>query len=89
MVSKLANPRVVWIMVPSGPPTEETIRTVPSMLEAEDTIIDGGNTKFHDDVRRASELKARKIHYIDAGTSGGIWGLKIGYCLMVVVRKPW
>lgn len=83
LVAKLTKPRVVWIMVPSGPPTEETIQTFTPLLEAGDTIIDGGNTKFHDDVRRASELKARGIHYIDVGTSGGIWGLQIGYCLMI------
>lgn len=83
MVAKLPTPRAVWIMVPSGPPTEETVRTVAGLLESEDIIVDGGNTKFHDDVRRAGELKSRNIHYIDAGTSGGIWGLTIGYCLMV------
>lgn len=83
LVSKLAKPCAVWVMVPSGAPTEETIQTLAGMLEPNDVIIDGGNTKFHDDVRRASELKPKQIHYVDAGTSGGIWGLQIGYCLMV------
>ena len=70
-------------MVPSGAPTEETVQAVAALLQPGDTVIDGGNTRFHDDVRRAGELEERTIHYIDAGTSGGIWGLKIGYCLMV------
>jgi 6-phosphogluconate dehydrogenase len=83
MVSKLAAPRAVWIMVPSGSPTEETVQAVAALLQSGDTIIDGGNTKFHDDVRRAAELTPKGIHYVDAGTSGGIWGLKLGYCLMV------
>ena len=83
LVSKLSTPRAVWIMVPSGAPTEETIKNVATLLDAGDTIIDGGNTKFHDDLRRAADLKSLGLHYVDAGTSGGIWGLKIGYCLMV------
>lgn len=83
LVSTLQTPRIVWIMVPSGAPTEDTIATVASLLSAGDIIIDGGNTNFHDDVRRAAELKTKHLHYVDAGTSGGIWGLKLGYCLMV------
>ena len=83
MVSKLSSPRAVWVMVPSGAPTEETIRAVAGLLKSGDTIIDGGNTNFHDDVRRASELKNKGIHYVDVGTSGGIWGLKLGYCMMI------
>ena len=83
LVGKLSAPRAVWVMVPSGAPTEETVQAVAALLQPGDTIIDGGNTRFHDDVRRAAELKTRGIHYVDAGTSGGIWGLKIGYCLMV------
>ena len=83
MVATLKAPRLVWIMVPSGAPTEETVAKVASLLSAGDIIIDGGNTNFHDDVRRAAELKKKNIHYVDAGTSGGIWGLKLGYCLMV------
>jgi 6-phosphogluconate dehydrogenase len=83
LVAKLSAPRAVWIMVPSGPPTEETVKSVAALLQPGDIVIDGGNTHFHDDVRRAGELKERGIHYIDAGTSGGIWGLQVGYCLMV------
>ncbi len=87
LISKLATPRALWIMVPSGAPTEETVRTVAALLQAGDVIIDGGNTRFHDDVRRAAELKKKSIHYIDAGTSGGVWGLKLGYCLMIGGEK--
>lgn len=83
LIGTLSAPRTVWIMVPSGAPTEETVHAVAALLHPGDTIIDGGNTRFHDDVRRAAELKSRQIHYIDAGTSGGVWGLKVGYCLMV------
>ncbi len=83
LVSKLSAPRAVWVMVPSGAPTEETVQAVAALLKPGDTIIDGGNTRFHDDVRRAAELKKSGLHYVDAGTSGGIWGLKVGYCLMV------
>ena len=83
LVGKLSTPRAVWVMVPSGAPTEETIQAVADLLQSGDIIIDGGNTRFHDDVRRAAELKKKGIHYVDAGTSGGIWGLKVGYCLMV------
>jgi 6-phosphogluconate dehydrogenase len=70
-------------MVPAGAPTESTVSALGDLLSAGDTIIDGGNTNFHDDVRRARTLAMKKIHYIDAGTSGGIWGLQEGYCLMV------
>jgi 6-phosphogluconate dehydrogenase len=87
LVSKLATPRAVWLMVPSGAPTEETVQAVAALLQAGDVIIDGGNTRFHDDVRRAAELKKKGIHYVDAGTSGGIWGLKLGYCLMIGGEK--
>ncbi len=83
MVSKLQAPRIVWIMVPSGAPTEDTIATVATLLSAGDIIIDGGNSNFHDDVRRVAELNKKTLHYVDVGTSGGIWGLKLGYCLMV------
>jgi 6-phosphogluconate dehydrogenase len=83
LVSKLSSPRAVWVMVPSGAPTEETIRAVAALLQSGDIVIDGGNTQFHDDVRRAAELKTKGIHYVDVGTSGGIWGLQVGYCMMV------
>jgi 6-phosphogluconate dehydrogenase len=83
LVSQLAAPRAVWVMVPAGAPTESTVAALASLRSAGDTIIDGGNTNFHDDVRRAQELSSKGITYIDAGTSGGIWGLTEGYCLMV------
>ena len=83
LAAKLTAPRTVWIMVPSGPPTEETIRQMAALLTSGDTIVDGGNTRFHDDLRRHAELKSKGLHYVDAGTSGGIWGLANGYCLMV------
>ena len=79
----LAPPRAVWIMVPAGEATESTIRTLAGVLERGDTIIDGGNTRWKDDVRRGAELASRGLHYVDAGTSGGIWGLQNGYCLMI------
>ncbi len=83
LTAALTPPRVVWVMVPAGAPTDATIEALGRLLSPDDTIIDGGNTNFHDDVRRAEALKARQIHYVDAGTSGGIWGLQEGYCLMV------
>lgn len=83
LIAQLPKPRAVWVMVPSGKPTEDTVQHLRTILEANDIVIDGGNTKFHDDVRRAADLQKRGIHYVDAGTSGGIWGLQLGYCLMV------
>ena len=83
LIEGLAAPRAVWVMVPSGDPTESTVTALGRLLSAGDTIVDGGNTNFHDDVRRAQSLASRRIDYVDAGTSGGIWGLKEGYCLMV------
>jgi len=83
IMAKLPAPRAVWVMVPSGAPTEETVQQLGKILEKNDIVVDGGNTRFHDDVHRAADLKKRNIHYVDAGTSGGIWGLQIGYCLMV------
>jgi 6-phosphogluconate dehydrogenase len=83
LVAALAPPRAIWVMLPAGQVTEQMITTLVPLLEAGDTIIDGGNTNFNDDQRRAGELKAHGIHYVDQGTSGGIWGLQIGFCLMV------
>jgi 6-phosphogluconate dehydrogenase len=83
VVSRLDAPRIVWLMVPAGDPTQETVDKLAELLEPGDTIVDGGNSNWHDDVRRASELDAQGIHYIDVGTSGGVWGLEVGYCMMV------
>ncbi len=82
-VGMLEPPRSVWIMVPAGAPTEESVQELASLLEPGDTIIDGGNSYFKDDVRRAKMLKEKGIHFVDAGTSGGVWGLERGYCLMI------
>ena len=83
LVSKLAAPRAVWIMVPAGQPTEDTVVSLEKLLAADDAIIDGGNSFYKDDVRRAQALKEKGIHYLDCGTSGGIWGVERGYCLMI------
>src|SRR3954468_22300678 len=83
LIEGLAAPRAVWVMVPAGEPTESTVSALGRLLAAGDTIIDGGNTNFHDDVRRAQALGCKRLEYVDAGTSGGIWGLQEGYCLMV------
>ena len=77
------SPRTVWVMLPSGKITEETIAELGRLMRSGDAIIDGGNTNFKDDVRRARELKPKGIHYLDVGTSGGVWGLQRGYCLMI------
>ena len=83
LVSKLVPPRTVWVMVPAGDPTEQTIQELSTLLGEGDLIVDGGNSKFRDSIRRADGLAARGLLFLDAGTSGGIWGLKEGYCLMV------
>ncbi len=83
LVSKLEAPRSVWVMVPAGQPTDDMVNQLAGLLQAGDLIIDGGNTKYTDDIRRAKSLEPRGIHYMDAGTSGGVWGLQVGYCLMV------
>jgi 6-phosphogluconate dehydrogenase len=83
LVGQLPQPRAVWIMVPAGLPTEETVNSLASHLSAGDVVIDGGNTHFKDDVRRARTLSAKHIEYIDVGTSGGVWGAQRGYCLMI------
>src|SRR5215218_3466052 len=83
LVARLARPRAAWIMVPAGDVTEAQIKELIEHLEAGDTIVDGGNTNFHDDVRRNAMLAEHGIRYVDAGVSGGIWGLANGFCLMV------
>ena len=83
LVKKLTPPRAVWIMVPAGGPTEATVQQVAQHLQTGDAIIDGGNSYFKDDVRRSKELQGKGIHYIDVGTSGGVWGLERGYCMMI------
>lgn len=83
MVEKLEKPRVVWMMIPAGAPVESTIAALTPLLEAGDILIDGGNSNFKDTRRRAEAVAQQGIRYVDAGTSGGIWGLKNGYCLMV------
>jgi 6-phosphogluconate dehydrogenase len=82
LAGKLVPRRAVWIMVPSGEPTASTIGALAPLLAAGDVIIDGGNSNYHDSMRRADELRARGIEFLDVGTSGGIWGLKEGFCLM-------
>lgn len=83
LVEKLKQPRAVWIMLPSGAPTEQTVLALSKLLTADDAIIDGGNSFYKDDVRRSAMLKPSGIHYLDAGTSGGVWGLERGYCMMI------
>src|SRR5947209_1769462 len=82
-VAKLTKPRAAWIMVPAGDPTEQTVNALAQRFEAGDTIIDGGNSYFKDDVRRSLKLKDKGINYLDVGTSGGVWGLERGYCMMI------
>ena len=82
LVGKLAKPRVAWIMVPAGDATEEQIRELLEHLEPGDTIVDGGNSNFRDSMRRAGQAKAKGVSFLDAGVSGGIWGLTEGYCIM-------
>jgi 6-phosphogluconate dehydrogenase len=83
LVSKLSAPRAAWIMVPSGDPTEKTVQALLGKMQAGDTIIDGGNSYFKDDVRRSKLCAAKGVHYVDVGTSGGVWGLDRGYCMMI------
>ncbi len=82
-VGKLEKPRTAWLMVPAGGPTEQSVEALKGLLEAGDTIIDGGNSYYKDDVRRSRSLKDKGINYIDVGTSGGVWGIERGYCLMI------
>ncbi|MFO0676460.1 MAG: decarboxylating 6-phosphogluconate dehydrogenase [Polyangiaceae bacterium] len=83
VVKQLSGPRVVWVMVPSGKPTEDTLLELSTLLSPGDVVIDGGNSNFRDSIRRSAMLAEKKIKMLDAGTSGGVWGLENGYCLMV------
>lgn len=87
LVQRLKPPRSVWVMVPAGEPTETLVAVLSEQLDPEDTIIDGGNTFFKDDIRRARRLREHGIHYVDVGTSGGVWGCERGYCMMVGADK--
>jgi 6-phosphogluconate dehydrogenase len=83
LVSKLERPRSVWIMVPAGDPTQQTVDSLAELFDEGDTIIDGGNSRWTDDKARAEALAGQGIHYVDVGVSGGVWGLQVGYCMMV------
>ena len=83
LVDSLAKPRAVWLMIPAGEPVTETIEVLMPLLSPDDTIIDGGNSYYRDSVARADMLQSKGLHFLDVGTSGGIWGLKDGYCLMI------
>ncbi|AWN37021.1 phosphogluconate dehydrogenase (NAD(+)-dependent, decarboxylating) [Methylobacterium radiodurans] len=88
LVAKLEAPRTAWVMLPAGAITEETVKQLGDLMAPEDTIIDGGNSFYGDDVRRAAELRPKGLHYVDVGTSGGVWGLERGYCMMIGGDKP-
>jgi 6-phosphogluconate dehydrogenase len=83
LVAGLEKPRAVWVMLPAGAPTEDTINALSELLEPGDVIIDGGNTYYKDDIRRAQALSEKGLSYMDVGTSGGVWGLERGYCMMI------
>lgn len=83
VVARLSPPRAVWLMIPAGDPTEETVRRLADLLEAGDVVVDGGNSRYTDSQRRAEMLAGNRIGFVDAGTSGGVWGLESGYCLMI------
>jgi len=88
LVAALRPPRVVWVMVPAGQPTEDTITNLAARMESGDIVVDGGNSYFKDDVRRARMLSDRGLRFVDVGTSGGLWGIDRGYCLMVGADRP-
>ena len=88
LVAQMPAPRAVWVMLPAGPITEATVNRLGELLQPGDTIIDGGNSNYQDDVRRAQAMATKGIRYIDVGTSGGVWGLERGYCMMIGGDKP-
>ncbi len=83
MVKQLPSPRIVWVMLPSGKITEDAVQSLAGLMEKGDIVIDGGNSMYKDDIRRAAQLREKGIVYIDVGTSGGVWGLQRGYCMMI------
>jgi 6-phosphogluconate dehydrogenase len=83
LVAKLEGPRAVWVMLPAGGPTEQTVSELADLLAADDVVIDGGNSFYRDDIRRAKTLAGKRLHYLDVGVSGGVWGLERGYCMMI------
>ena len=87
MREKLDKPAIFWVMLPAGDPTEETIQTLADTCVEDDVVIDGGNTFYKDDIRRAKQLLEKKTHYVDVGTSGGVWGLERGFCMMIGGEK--
>ncbi len=87
LVEQLKKPRVIWVMLPAGAITEQTVEQLGGLLEKGDIVIDGGNSFYKDDIRRAKTLRAKGIHYVDCGTSGGVWGFERGYCLMIGGEK--
>ena len=86
-VKQLSLPRAIWLMVPAGAPVDQTIEQLLPQLSKGDVLIDGGNSNYKDSIRRADKLKGQGLHFVDAGTSGGIWGLKVGYCMMIGGEK--
>jgi 6-phosphogluconate dehydrogenase len=83
LVAKLSAPRVIWLMLPAGKITEDTLNDLRNILSADDVVIDGGNSFYKDDIRRAAQCREQGVHYVDVGTSGGVWGLERGYCMMI------
>ena len=87
LVAKLEGPRAVWVMLPAGAPTDDTVAALGEKLAPDDVVIDGGNSFYRDDIRRAKALARKHLHYVDVGTSGGVWGLERGYCMMIGGEK--
>jgi 6-phosphogluconate dehydrogenase len=88
LIAQLDAPRAIWVMLPAGAATDDTVMALAEKLAPQDVVIDGGNSFFKDDIRRAKSLAAKGLHYVDVGTSGGVWGLDRGYCMMIGAEKP-